>query len=396
MSVRWLTGISRFWKAGLLLVVVLAVALWWWATSPQPVQTTPVVQAFPSQTLSVLNASGYVVAQRKAALSSKATGRLEWLGVAEGSTVKAGEVIARLERRDVIAQLEQASAQVGVAQAEFVDAEHNFKRSEQLLAQKFISTSAHDASLSRLNKARAGLAAAQASERVAQANLAQTEIRAPFDAVVLTKNANVGDNITPFSSAADSKGAVVTVADMSTLEVEADVSESSIGRLKIGQPAEIGLDAIPGERFAGAIARMVPTIDRAKATRLVKIRFLNIDPRILPDMSAKVVFLERQLSESERKPVIAVSRQAVVESAGRQWIFVVDGDRVRKTALTPLAEPTQPNAASAAGSSAAQVSAQASSPAGDLVPVANLKPGQRVVIRPGALQDGQRIKIVSQ
>lgn len=222
------------------------------------VQTTPVVQAFPSQTLSVLNATGYVVAQRKAALSSKATGRLEWLGVAEGSVIRAGEVIARLESQDTLAQLEQARAQVAVAQAELVEAELAHRRSESLLAQKFISPSAHDSAIARLGRARASLASAQAAEKVASANLAQTEIRAPFNAVVLTKNANVGDNITPFSSAVDSKGAVVTVADMSTLEVETDVSESNIGKLKIGQPVEVGLDALPGERFPGAIIRMVP------------------------------------------------------------------------------------------------------------------------------------------
>jgi len=334
----------------------------------------------------VLNASGYVVAQRKAALSSKATGRLEWLGVAEGSVVKAGEVIARLERRDVLAQLEQATAQVGVAQAELTDAEQNAKRSEQLLVQKFISSSAHDAAVSRLNKARAAIAAAQAAERVAQANLAQTEIRAPFDAVVLTKNANVGDNITPFSSAIDSKGAVVTVADMSTLEVEADVSESSISRLRIGQPAEIGLDAIPGERFVGEIARMVPTIDRAKATRLVKIKFMARDPRILPDMSAKVVFLERQLSDAERRPIVAVNRQAVAQVDGRQWVYLIEGDRVKRIEIALPAD-------AAAGKSAAS---SAAAGAAELIPVTNLKPGQRVVIRPGALKDGQRIKVVAQ
>ena len=386
MAMRSLSGLLRFWKAGLLLAATVLAMLVWWRSAAEPVQTTPVVQAFASQTLSVLNASGYVVAQRKASLSSKATGRLEWLGVAEGSVVKAGEVIARLERRDVLAQLEQATAQVGVAQAELTDAEQNAKRSEQLLAQKFISSSAHDAAVSRLNKARAAIAAAQAAERVAQANLAQTEIRAPFDAVVLTKNANVGDNITPFSSAIDSKGAVVTVADMSTLEVEADVSESSISRLRIGQPAEIGLDAIPGERFVGEIARMVPTIDRAKATRLVKIKFMARDPRILPDMSAKVVFLERALSDAERRPIVAVNRQAVAQIDGRQWVYLIEGDRVKRIEIAPPAD-------AAAGKSAAS---SAAAGAAELIPVTNLKPGQRVVIRPGALKDGQRIKVVAQ
>ncbi len=372
MALSALSGVLRFWKWLVVGAILLAGLALWWAGAAQPVQTTPVVQAFPSQTLSVLNASGYVVAQRKASLSSKATGRLEWLGVAEGSVVKKGEVIARLESRDTRAQLEQAQAQVQVAQAELTEAELAAKRSVQLLAQKFISSASHDAAIARFDRAKASLSATKAAESVARANLDQTEIRVPFDGVVLTKNANVGDNITPFSSAIDSKGAVVTIADMSTLEVEADVSESNLGRLSIGQPAEIGLDALPGERFSGSIIRMVPTIDRSKATRLVKVKFDAIDPRVLPEMSAKVVFLERKLSEAERKPIVAVSSQAVVTRDGRPVVYLIEGDRVREVPLDP------------------GVAAK-----GDLVPVSNLKPGQRVVIRPGELKDGQRIKIAS-
>lgn len=372
MASSSLSGVFRFWKWLVVGTIPLAGFALWWAGAAQVVQTTPVVQAFPSQTISVLNASGYVVAQRKAALASKATGRLEWLGVAEGSIVKKGEVIARLESRDTRAQLEQSQAQVQVAQAELTEAELAAKRSGQLLAQQFISSASHDAALARLNRARAALAASKAAESVARANLDQTEIRAPFDGVVLTKNANVGDNITPFSSAIDSKGAVVTIADMSTLEVEADVSESNLGRLAMGQPAEIGLDALPGERFTGSIIRMVPTIDRSKATRLVKVKFDSIDPRVLPEMSAKVVFLERKLSEEERRPIVAVSAQAVAAREGRPVVYLIEGDRVREVPLDSGATPR-----------------------GDLVPASNLKPGQRVVIRPGDLKDGQRIKIAN-
>ncbi len=362
---KWITALA-----------LLAAAFFAWrGYTPIEVRATPVVMAYPSQGVSVLNATGYVVAQRKASLSTKATGRLEWLGVAEGSMVRAGEVVARLESRDVLAQLEQAKAQVGVAQAEFADAEINANRSAQLLAQRFISAASHDAALARLNKARASLAATAAAQQVAEANLAQTEIRAPFNGVVLTKNANVGDNITPFSSAAESKGAVITIADMSTLEVEADVSESSLGKLRIGQPAEIGLDALPGERFSGSIARMVPTIDRSKATRMIKIRFDTMDPRVLPDMSAKVVFLERPLAASERKPFLAVSRQAVIEREGRMLVYLIDGDRLREVSIGP----------SDAASS------------GELIAVSQgaLKAGQRLVIRPVDLTDGQRVKVVS-
>ncbi len=367
-------GLSRFWVWSAAVGVAVGVGLYTWWGAAVSIQTTPVVQAYPSQAVSVLNATGYVVAQRKAALSSKATGRLEWLGVAEGSVVKAGQMIARLESRDTAAQLEQAIAQVGVAQAELAEAQQNASRSERLLAQKFISASSHDTAIARLSKSKAALASAQAAQRVAEANLAQTEIRAPFDGVVLTKNANVGDNITPFSSATDSKGAVVTIADMSTLEVETDVSESNISKLKIGQPAEIALDALPGERFVGEVVRMVPTMDRSKATRLVKVKFQKRDDRVLPDMSAKVVFLERTLTDAERRPIIAVSRQAVVACGDQRCVYRIDGDRVKEVVLT------------AAGEAAA---------IGDLVPVQALQPGARVVIRPVGLRDGQRIRVTA-
>ncbi len=372
MRLPRLSGLSRFW-AWVLGASAVAVGVWlWFSGAAEPVQTTPVVQAYPSQTVSVLNATGYVVAQRKAALASKASGRLEWLGVAEGAVVKSGQLLAKIESQDVAAQLDQARAQVGIAKADLEEAQRQADRSASLLAQRFIAPSVHDTNLSRLGRAKATLAAAQAAEKVAEAALAQTEIRAPFDAVVLTKNANVGDNITPFSSAAESKGAVVTIADMSTLEVETDVSESNVSRLKIGQPAEIGLDGLPGERFAGEIVRMVPTIDRAKATRLVKVRFQKIDPRVLPDMSAKIVFLDRPLTDAERQPVIAVSRQAVLSESGKSVVFLVEGDRLKRLEIS--------------STEAAQ---------GELVPVPQLKPGQRVVIRPKPFKDGQKIRVVS-
>jgi HlyD family secretion protein len=375
-----ITGFFRRWKLIAIGMLLAIAAAYWWGNTAVEVQTTPVVQAYPSQSISILNATGYVVAQKKASLASKATGRLEWLGVAEGSKVKAGQLIARIESRDTAAQLEQARAQVGVTRAELIEAQQNFDRSTQLLTQRFISGAAHDTAIARLNKAKASLASAQANENIAKANLAQTEIRAPFDAVVLTKNANEGDNITPFSSAADSKGAVVTIADMSTLEVEVDVSESNMSRLAIGQPAEIGLDALPGERFSGSIIRMVPTIDRSKATRLVKVKFNQIDARVLPDMSAKVVFLDRELAASERAPIIAVSAQAVVVRDGKSFVYLLEGDTINEVKIAAPAAPAE---------------ARAGSGASDLVPTPNLKPGQRVVIRPVNLKQGQRVKVVA-
>lgn len=339
-----------------------------------------VAAAYPSQAFTVLNATGRVSAQRKAAVSTKATGRLEWLGVQEGTRVKAGEVIARLESLDVSAAREQTTAGVRAAKAnveqgmaELKDAESSLRRSEDLFARKFIAAAALDAATARYDKAKAAVSSLQAAIGVAEANLKsasvsveQTLIRAPFDGVILTKNANVGDIITPFSSAADSKGAVVNMADMDTLEVEADVSENSIARISADQPVEIQLDAYPDLRLAGAVSRIVPTVDRSKATLLVKVKFIDRDPRALPDMSAKVAFLSRELSIDERKPVTAVRPDAVVSRNGIDVAFVADKDnKVRQTGVT-LGRKL-----------------------GDLAEVTGLKAGDKVVLKPDdRLRDG--------
>lgn len=312
------------------------------------VDVVSVVLAYPAQNYTLLNATGYAVAQRKAAISSKATGRLEWLGVLEGSRVRKGELIARLENRDVAAALGQAQAGVRLAQAnleqanaELFDAERANQRAGDLLAQNFISHALSDAALARRNKARAGVSAANASIAVARASaqgaqvaLDQTMIRAPFDGVILTKNANVGDNITPFSAAADSKGAVVTLADMDTLEVEADVSESNLAKIRVEQPAEIQLDAFPELRLAGVVSRTVPTVDRSKATLLVKVRFVERDARVLPDMSAKVAFLSKPVPPEDRKAVTSVRPGALVQRDGKTVAFVFKDDKLRLTVVT--------------------------------------------------------------
>jgi RND family efflux transporter MFP subunit len=248
----------------------------------------------------------------------------------------------------VQAALEQAAAQVNVAkanleqgQAELRDAEANFRRSTDLLAKKFISGAQHDSDTARLGKARAAISSqkaavvsAEANRQAAEVALEQTVIRAPFDAIVLTKNADVGDNITPFSSAVGAKGAVVTVADMDTLEVEADVAESSIAKIKVDQPCEVQLDALPETRLAASVSRIVPTVDRSKATVLVKVRFVDKDPRVLPDMSAKVAFLSRAPADDEKRAVLALQPGAIAERDGKKVVFVLKDEKARATPVT--------------------------------------------------------------
>ena len=340
----------RRWLWPALGLVVLAGGGAWYAFAPRPatVQTTPIVTAYPSQQFVVLNATGYVVAQRKAAIASKASGRLEWLGVTEGSRVKAGDVIARLDNRDVVAQADSAEANVRAAraalaqvEAEERDTAQQLARNRDLAAKGFVaqavvdtSKARHDRAVAAVANARATIAASEAAARNARVAVDYTLIRAPFDGVILSKSANVGDMVTPFSSATDSKGAVVTMADMDTLEVEADVSESSLSKVRVGQPAEIVLDALPDVRFRGRISRTVPTVDRAKATVMTKVRFDAIDPRVLPEMSAKVAFLSQEITPEQQKPLVAVHPGAIVERDGRTVLFVVRDDRATAVPVT--------------------------------------------------------------
>lgn len=382
-----LFGGRRRWLLAVGLVLLVAVLVMGRMRAGRQVDTVTVGTAYPYQAVTVLNAAGYVVAQRKAAIASKATGRLEWLGVREGSVVKANEIIARLESRDVGAQAEQAKANILVAragvaqaQAEAQDAAVSAQRSRDLVAKKFLSQSALDTAEARLAKAKAAvasaqaaLAAAEASARAADVALDQTNIRAPFDAVVLTKAANVGDTVTPFSAATDTKGAVVTVADMSTLEVEADVAESSLAKIKVGQPCEIQLDAFPDKRFRGEVSRLVPTVDRSKATVLTKVRFIDQDGdgAILPEMSAKVAFLSAAVAEDQRKPLTVVSPEAVISREGKSLLFtIVDGK-------------------------AKAVEVQTGVKLGETVAVTGIKAGERVILKPDAdLKDGSLVKLV--
>lgn len=350
------------WVVGALLALAIGAA----AVVPRKVevQAATVQTAYPSQQYSQLAASGYVVAQRRAAVSSKATGRLVELNVREGSLVKKGELLARLDAADVSATLgvseaavrqseaaqKQAAANLALAGVQQANADDELARLQGLAAQGFVSPQALEAAQTRARSAAASTAAAQAAQataqaatgqaraqvKVAQVNRDSTEIRAPFDGVVLVKNANVGDLITPFSNAAGTSGAVVTMADLSTLEVEADVSESSVGKVKADQPVEITLDALPDARFRGSVSRIVPTVDRAKATVMTKVRFEKLDPRVLPEMSAKVSFLSQAPTEADQKPVIAVNPKAIAERGGRKIVFRIGaGDKLEAVPVTP-------------------------------------------------------------
>ncbi|MFN3533165.1 MAG: efflux RND transporter periplasmic adaptor subunit [Candidatus Brocadia sp.] len=351
-----------------------------------PVEFVSVTRMYPSQTLTLLNASGYVVAQRKAAVASKITSRLVSLNVEEGSRVKKGEIIASLENDDAIALRNQAEANLNVARfdlrqakAELRDATVSFRREKKLLATGIATQSEYDAALARYQKAVAAVAGAKAAVKasaaalqVAEVSLEYTLIRAPFDAVVLTKNADIGDIVTPIGAAADSKSAVVTIADMDSLQVEADVSESNLELVKVGQPCEIQLDALPESRFRGEVHMIVPTADRSKATVMVKVRFVDKDSRILPEMSAKVAFLSRPIKSEEQKPLTTINHAAIATRNGRNFVFLIQGDHVVQTPVTLGREID------------------------DMVEILDgIKQDDKVVIKPlNKLKDGAKIKVI--
>ena len=375
-----------YWTLAVISIMILGLLYAKGVFTPSAqVQVATVTQFYPSQAFTMLNASGYVVAQRKSALASKVTGRLIWLGVEEGSPVKKDQVVARLESQDVNATKNQAAANVNVArfnleqtQAELRDATLSFNRNKELLSRGVVARQAYDDALARYEKAAAAVAAAEAALKAntaalegATALLEYTLIRAPFDGVVLTKDADVGDIVTPLGAAANAKAAVVSIADMNSLEVEADVSESNLSQIRPGQPCEVQLDALPERRFRSEVHMIVPTADRSKATVMVKVRFVDKDRRILPEMSAKVAFLARFPKADEQKARTALHQTALVSQKDRKAVFLVKGDRVVETTVS------------------------LGGPMGDMIEaLEGVKVGDRVVLNPSNhLKNGSKIKI---
>jgi RND family efflux transporter MFP subunit len=331
----------------IILILILTVILYrqGFLTPALEVKVSKVGNVYPSQTYTLLNASGYVVAQRKAAVASKITGRLVYIGVEEGSRVRKGEIVARLENEDAVAARNRASANVNAAKAsldqaaaELDDALLNFSRMQKLSEKGSVARAEYDAAETRLKRARAGVSAQKAAIGAGEAALKETEVvleytnmRAPFDAVVLTKNADIGDIVTPLGAAANAKAAVVDIADMESLQVEVDVSETNIYLVKKGQPCEIRLDALQDSRFRGSVHMIVPTADRTKASVMVKVAFAEKDPRILPEMSSKVAFLSREIPPEEQKAFKAVPTAAVITKEGTPYVFTVKNGRANRT-----------------------------------------------------------------
>ena len=323
-----------FW---LVLLILLAGAGFYFKNLLDPgveVRLATVALTSPAQAQAVLTASGYVVARRKAAVASKGTGRLVFLGVEEGDRVKKGQVIARLEDDDVMASLRRFRAELAAAQAELNDAKESLKRQKMLLEKDFVAQADYDAAESRYKRVVASIDSARFAVREAEVAVSYTKIVAPFDGTVLRKNADIGEIMAPLAGAASSRAAVVTIADMSSLEVDADVAEANITRVKINQACEIRLDAYLEQAYQGYVSKIVPTADRAKATVMVKIRFKSYDRRVLPEMSAKVTFLAHDAANQiSTEPLLTLPAAAVAGRNGRQVVYQIENDHAVEVAV---------------------------------------------------------------
>ena len=331
-------------------VCVCLVVVYWLVPLPSSsleVDTASVRAVGGYRPSSSLTASGYVVAQRQASVASKGTGRLEYLGVTVGSRVKSGDIIARVQQDDIQAVRHQARARLEVAnatlanvQAELRDAQMSYDRANALLPNQFVSQSEFDIATNRLRRGEAAVRSATAAIKAAEADveaadvmLKNTVIRAPFNGTVLKKFAEIGEVVAPMGSAANSRGAVVLIADMRTLAVEADISESAIAQLTPGQSADITLDAAPGAHYAGTVEQIVPTADRSKGTVLAKIRFIDHDDRVLPEMSAKVFFAPPSQAKTSASPRFVVPTSSLTRRQDRTVVYLLDNDIAREVSV---------------------------------------------------------------
>lgn len=297
------------------------------------VKTTTVRLITGSTAQAELVASGYVVAQRKAEVASKGTGRLKYLGYEEGDIVQKDDVIAEIENDDIKANLELTKAKLQQAEVDTINTFREYNREKALMVTGSTTEKAVEDAETAYKSSLALYAAAKASVKAAEVDLENTYIRAPFTGTVLTKNADVGEIVAPFASSATSKGSVVTLADMNSLEVEADVSESNIYKVSVGQKCSIVLDAYPNTEYEGYVKKIVPTADRSRATVLTKVAFVNINDRVLPEMSARVNFFNNDEDNQQRKyeNSLVVAKDAVTSRNNKKIVFLVKEDKAYLT-----------------------------------------------------------------
>ena len=346
----------RIWSAVaavLVAAVIAAVFVFGVKTTEVTTVTAEAQSTGPSLGNAVLNASGYVVARRMSTVSSKVTGKIAEIFVEEGMAVEKDQVLARLDPINsqtmlTMARRELEASRRNLAEIEvrLAEARRNLTRNEALVQQQLISQTALDASKAEVNALAARLAASQAQVEVAESALAirqidyqDLEVRAPFAGVVISKDAQPGEMISPMSSGGFTRTGIATIVDMDSREVEVDVNESYINRVKNDQRVEATLDAYPDAPLAARVINIVPTADRTKATVKVRIGFEQLDSRILPDMGIKVRFLDDQPAPAANAgPRIRVPAAAVQREGDNAYVWVVSEGRAERRAVTVGAE----------------------------------------------------------
>ncbi len=374
--------------AALLILVVIATAAFYAIRDQKPVVEIAVAQQAAAGRQALLNASGYVTPRRRATVASKITGRVTGVFFDEGLHVHIGQILATLDESDAQRALASAVAdrnatQAGIAdlQVQLQNAEIELRRARELEAQGVGTQENLDNATMAANSLKAKIAltkeqvdAAVARIGEAQQNVDNCVIRAPFDGIIVSKDAQVGEMVSPISAGGGfTRTGIATLVDMNSLEIEVDVNEAFIARVLPGQPVVAILDAYPDWQIPAKVRTVIPTADRDKATVKVRVSFLKLDPRILPDMSIKVTFLGDQPKEKngEPAPAATIPQAAVRDANGQKFVFVVKDGNLERRAVT------------LAGTSGTDARILAGISAGDTV----------VVGGPASLHDGQTIEI---
>ena len=378
----------RYALLALLVTLVLAGGLGLWLTRPAgknvSVAIAQEISIEGGQT--VLNASGYVTARRRATVSSKVTAKVLEVLIEEGMRVERGQVVARLDGSNVEtnlrlaeAELRAAATALGETEALLAEAKLRLGRTESLVADDVLSQAeldqvqAETASLeARLERQREDRNVAERRVAVWRQQLEDTVIRAPFAGIVTTKDAQPGEMISPVSAGGGfTRTGIGTVVDMSSLEIEVDVNESYINRVRAGQSVEATLDAYPDWKIPCHVIAIVPTADRDRATVRVRIGFEALDPRILPDMGVKVSFRDEPTEQTGARGVV-IPRRALRNDGGQSIVFVVRGDVAERRAVRLGVLEND----------------------GDALVMAGVAAGERVVVEgPADLADGDRVEI---
>lgn len=384
----------------LLIVIALGTGVAFALSRSGLVSVPEVLQQLPSVQVAVVSvetgrasdasvvATGYIESRRQAKIGARATGRIEELNVEEGSRVTQDQVIAVLEHADMKAALAATEATLRRARAELSEQQveidrttSDLERARNLYESKASSKSnfddaqfAYNAAVARSESMAAAVELAEARVREAEQQIENMYVRAPFDGTVISKDAELGESILPGGLGEGSgRGSVVTIADLEHLEVDCDVKEDYISRVRIGQPAEVAVDAVPDRRYAGRVRQVIPMGDRARATIKVKVEILDSDERLFPEMSSTVYFLPDETAEEELpERRLFCPSAAVVTEADQSYVWLVDAQQ--------QVQPVE-----------VQVGAERD---GRTEIISGLSGGEQVVVGPPAeLQSGQRVRV---